>query len=69
MHPISIDRFAKMTVKNSPDKNQKLWLCRPEDFINEACARLTHNLSKEEKIFYLPDEHYRQTCPNLPAED
>jgi WD40 repeat protein len=40
-----------------------LW---PNDLINEACDRLTRNLSHEEWKRYLPDEAYRKTCPNLP---
>jgi WD40 repeat protein len=42
-----------------------LWI--PEDLINEACSRLTRNLSREEWQAYMGEEPYRQTCRNLPA--
>jgi hypothetical protein len=37
-----------------------------KDLIDEACARLTRNLTPEEWRQYLGDEPYRKTCPNLP---
>ena len=41
-----------------------LW--HPQDLLDEACARLTRNLTPEEWRQYLGDEPYRKTCPNLP---
>ncbi|MEG4306873.1 nSTAND1 domain-containing NTPase [Microcoleus sp. D3_18a_C4] len=41
-----------------------LW--KPEDLINEACARLNRNLTQQEWRQFFPDEPYRKTCPNLP---
>ncbi|HWT02906.1 MAG TPA: AAA family ATPase [Pyrinomonadaceae bacterium] len=38
----------------------------PGDLINEACKRLSRNLTTEEWQQYLPTEPYRKTCPNLP---
>jgi len=40
-------------------------LLRPEDLVDEACARLTRNLTSEEWKLYIGDEPYRKTCPNL----
>jgi WD40 repeat protein len=48
------------------DGTIELWLWRSEDLMNEACSRLTRNLSPEEWKQYLGEEPYRKTCPNLP---
>jgi WD40 repeat protein len=45
-----------------------LWLWRSSDLRDQACARLTRNLSREEWAHWFPKQAYRQTCPNLPAE-
>jgi hypothetical protein len=39
---------------------------RGQDLIDEACSRLTSNLSPEEWNHFLPGEKYRKTCPNIP---
>jgi WD40 repeat protein len=41
-------------------------LLRPDDLREEACARLTRNLTHEEWTRYIGDEPYRKTCPKLP---
>ena len=41
-------------------------LLRPQDLIDEACSRLTSNLTAEEWKRYMPSDKRRQTCPNLP---
>jgi len=41
-------------------------LLRPEDLIEEACSRLTHNLTEEEWKQYWEDGPHRKTCPRLP---
>ncbi|MBD2183413.1 caspase family protein [Planktothrix sp. FACHB-1355] len=43
-----------------------IFLWRPEDLTNEACARLNRNLTQQEWRQFFPDEPYRKTCPNLP---
>lgn len=40
---------------------------KSEDLTDEACARLTRNLTVEEWQRYVGDEPYRKTCPNLPG--
>ena len=37
---------------------------RSQDLLDEACARLTRNLTPEEWRQYLGDQPYRKTCPN-----
>jgi WD40 repeat protein len=36
------------------------------DLIDEACSRLTRNLTDEEWKRFMPGEEYRKTCPDLP---
>lgn len=38
----------------------------PDDLINEACRRLSRNLTSAEWEQYLLSEPYNKTCPNLP---
>jgi WD40 repeat protein len=44
----------------------ELSLWRLQDLLDEACARLTRNLTPEEWHQYLGDQPYRKTCPALP---
>lgn len=44
-----------------------LWLWRSDDLRDQACARLTHNLSHEEWARWFPKQSYRPICPNRPA--
>jgi WD40 repeat protein len=44
-----------------------LWLWRSGDLRDQACARLTSNLSREEWKRWFPKQAYRQICLNLPA--
>jgi WD40 repeat protein len=44
----------------------RLDLLRRQDLTDEACSRLTRNLTPEEWNHFLPGERYRKTCPNLP---
>ena len=44
-----------------------LWLWRSGDLRDQACARLTGNLSHEEWERWFPKQPYRQICPNLLA--
>ena len=44
-----------------------IWLWRPGDLIDQACARLSRNLSHNEWAHWFSKQPYRQICPNLPA--
>jgi len=44
-----------------------LWLWRSNDLRDQACGRLSGNLSRDEWAHWFPKQPYRQTCPNLPA--
>jgi WD40 repeat protein len=48
------------------ERSAALWLWRSADLREQACARLTSNLSHEEWTRWFPKEPYRQICPNLP---
>jgi len=51
----------------SSDRTARVQPWRPEGLADEACARLTRNLTKEEWQQSLSDTlYYRKTCPNLP---
>lgn len=41
-------------------------LLQPADLVQEACSRLSRNLTADEWKLYLGDERYRKTCPALP---
>jgi hypothetical protein len=49
------------------ERSAALWLWRSSDLRDQACARLTQNLSHEEWERSFPKQPYRQTCPGLPA--
>ena len=44
-----------------------LWLWRSADLRDQACGRLTRNLSHDEWTRWFPKQPYRQVCPNLPT--
>ena len=44
-----------------------VWLWRWTDLRDQACARLTQNLSRDEWARWFPKQPYRATCPGLPA--
>ena len=48
------------------ERSAALWLWRSSDLRDQACARLTHNLSPEEWERWFPKHPYRQICANLP---
>jgi WD40 repeat protein len=68
-HFVEQDRF--LVVTSLPPFGDELLitrhLLRPKDMIDEACARLTRNLTQEEWVQYFGTEHqYHRTCPNFP---
>jgi WD40 repeat protein len=49
------------------ERSAALWLWRSTDLADQACARLTRNLSREQWTRWFSKEPYRKTCANLPA--
>jgi WD40 repeat protein len=48
------------------ERSAALWLWRSIDLRDQACARLTRNLSREQWTHWFPKEPYRKICANLP---
>jgi hypothetical protein len=42
-------------------------LLLPKDLTEDACVRLSRNLSRDEWNYYNPGAPYRKTCPKLPV--
>jgi WD40 repeat protein len=63
---VSFTSNGKYLITFSTDGVTRVWLWQRESIIEEACPRLTRNLSKEEWQQYFDNQKYRQTCPNLP---
>ena len=57
---------AKVNREMGYDINIQSDLLRPEDLIASACERLTRNFTPKEWSYYIGDEPYRKTCPNVP---
>jgi WD40 repeat protein len=49
------------------ERSAALWLWRSGDLRDQACARLTRNLSHDEWKRWFPNQRYRLICPDLPA--
>lgn len=59
---------GKFLVSASRDKTVRVWIWRPADLIAEACARLSRNMSPEERNRYAGDvPFYQQVCTVLPV--
>lgn len=48
------------------DGTVRLWPLWKDGLIKEACARLPHNLSREDREKYLNDPTFADTCTGLP---
>jgi WD40 repeat protein len=48
------------------ERSAALWLWRSSDLRDQACARLTHNLSHDEWAHWFPKQRYRPICSDLP---
>src|SRR5215216_4104660 len=60
---------GKYLATASNDKTARVQLWQPEGLIEEVCAYLTRNLTKEEWKQHAGDELYPKTCPNLPVPE
>lgn len=49
------------------DDSAQVWLWRPEELIDEACARLDRNLTDQEWRTYMGNRDYSKTCEKLPV--
>ena len=58
---------GRYLLTGGDERSAALWLWRSGDLRDQACARLTRNLSHDEWARWFPKQLYRQICPNLPA--
>jgi WD40 repeat protein/energy-coupling factor transporter ATP-binding protein EcfA2 len=65
---VDISPDGRSLLTGSGDVAQLSFL-HPEDLRNEACRRLTRNLTRSEWETYVVGEDYRQICENLPIPD
>jgi len=66
---ITFSPDGKYLATASADQTVRVQSWQPEGLVEEACARLTRNLTSMEWQQYLGDEPYRKTCPNLPGPE
>jgi WD40 repeat protein len=68
VNDVTFSPDGKYLATASDDKTARAQHWQPEGLIDEACARLTRNLTEEEWRQNLGDEPYHKTCENLPEE-
>jgi WD40 repeat protein len=56
---------SEILATASDDRTARVWALAPANLLDEACSSVTRNLSAEEWQRYLPDQPYRNTCPNV----
>jgi len=62
---ITFSPNGRYLIKPTEGAAVTTWLWRTENLMQEACTRLTRNLTQEEWIQYFGDEPYHKTCSNL----
>lgn len=72
------DNISKIQIAFRPDGKQiallgqsekvVLWTWNPGDWVNEACSRLSKNLTHSEWDTYFYNEPYRATCDSLQSQ-
>jgi WD40 repeat protein len=72
---VVFNRDGRLIATSSADFTARVWRWRPDDLVNEACARLTRTaLSQDDWKRFLGEEPFRQSCPapfgtrNRPAD-
>jgi WD40 repeat protein len=59
---------GKMLASGSHDSTVILRDVDPLSWVRKTCNRVGRNLTQAEWTRYFPDEEYRKTCPQWPAE-
>ena len=67
LHSAAFSPDGRYLLTGYDERAAALWLWRSSDLRDQACARLTRNLSHDEWNRWFPKQPYRQICPNLPA--
>jgi hypothetical protein len=66
---VAFSSKEKYLITASTDGSARRWLWRVFDLTQEACSRLTRNLSKAEwRQLVSPEEDYKLICPALPGD-
>ncbi len=67
LHSAAFSPDGRYLLAGYEEHAAAVWLWRSGDLRDQACARLTSNLSHDEWKRWFPKQRYRQVCPNLPA--
>ena len=65
VNAVAFSQDENYLVTVSDDNIVRVQPWRSPDLVDRACNYLTRNLTEEEWNYYLGDEPYRKTCPNL----
>jgi WD40 repeat protein len=58
---------GRWLVTSSEDATARVWALTRDDLIATSCARLTHDISEEDRQAYLKSEIRGPICPDLPV--
>jgi len=67
LHSAAFSPDGRYLLTGYEERAAARWLWRSGDLRDQACARLTRNLSHDEWKRWFPKQPYRQICLNLPA--
>jgi WD40 repeat protein len=66
LYNVTVSPNGRYVATISDENVVTVWMWRVADAIDQACRRLTRNLTFDEWQRYLGNEPYRKTCPALP---
>ena len=69
VHAAAFSPDGRYLLAGYDERSAALWLWRSGDLRDQACSRLTQNLSHDEWERWFPKQPYRQICPNLPPRN
>jgi WD40 repeat protein len=66
VNSMAISPNGRWLVTTSDDGVARIWALAHETMILQSCARLTHDLSRDDWRRHLGGEPYSPVCPGLP---